>query len=892
MILVDGSALIYRAFFAIPSNFSTTAGLPTNAIYGFASMFRKILAGRTPEFGAVVFDAPGPTFRSERYPEYKAQRPRMDSRLRAQLASIDALVDAHAFVRLRIPGYEADDIIGTLTRRALEAEMEVHIISGDKDFAQLIAPRVRMIDTLRDISYDEELVRKKWGVRPEHFVDLLALIGDKSDNIPGVAGIGQKGAESLIEAHGGLAQILAAAEAGEVGGRAERALREQSELARLSHELATIDCAVPLEAELPGGLEDLRLRLPDPAALNEVYREFEFYSLLGEEARDAELRIGEGADYALLADYDEVAELAARLAELSLPVAVLPFMDHDSAAYGPLAGLAFSWGEGEACYLSIDGVEGLGDPALRILAGWLEDPAREKISYDAKRLWVHLQRRERPIELRGVTHDVQLESFLVDPTRIIPHELSEVVKAYLHRAVAPRKRITGAGQKELPFSELEVEEAFAWACERADLVGQLRLPLREALEALGLVEHLHEVDLPLAWTLGRMEIAGIAVDPDDLDAMGEEFRARVADYEAQIHALAGHAFNIRSTKQLGTVLFEELGLPVIKRTKSGYSTNAEVLERLRGQHPMAELLLEHRKLTKLINTYTDVLSEAVRPETGRIHCIFQQTVGATGRLISTDPDLQRTPVKTAEGERIRRTFVAPPGQRMVVADWSQIELRLLAHFTRDPALIEAFREGQDVHARTAAQLFGVAPGEVDKAQRDVGKLVNFATIYGQGATSLAQILGIKRAEAQRYIDDYFEAYAGVRTWVDETIAQAHARGFVETLAGRRRYIPELSSNAFMERQAGERIAANTPIQGSAADLCKSAMLAIDAQIRERGMAGRMLLQIHDELVFECPAEEAEAMVALVRAQMEHAAELEVPLVVDVGVGANWGEAKA
>lgn len=891
LILVDGSSLIYRAFFAIPSNFTTTQGLPTNAIYGFASMFRKVLGGKTPDYGAVVFDAPGPTFRAQRYPDYKAHRPRMDSRLREQLEHIDAVVDAHAFPRLRLPGYEADDIIGTLTRMARAASVEVHIISGDKDFAQLIGPDVRMIDTLRDITYDPELVRKKWGVLPERFVDYLALQGDKSDNIPGVAGVGQKGAAELIDTYPSLEAMLAAAAAGEISGRRGAALVEHAEAARLSHELARIDERVPLEACLPRGLEDLRLRVPDTQALNACYRRYEFYSLLDEERPANEGEIGADEDYDALVEYEDLADFVNELRAHARVVSVLPFMDHDSAAYGPLAGLAFSLGPGRARYVPIDGVDGLGDPALQMLAAWFEDPKAAKASYDAKRLWMHLRRREHAIALAGVEHDVQLESFLVEPTKIIPHELPEIIKAYLHHAVAPRKRVTGAGKAEQPFSELDVDTVFAWACQRVDLVGQLVEPLRAELETIDLVEHLHAVDLPLAWALGRMEIAGIAVDPDDLAAMGQEFRERLASFESEIYALAGHEFNIRSTKQLGAVLFDELGLPIIKRTKSGYSTNAEVLERLRPHHPIAGHLLDHRKLTKLINTYTDVLHEAVRPETGRIHCIFQQTVGATGRLISTDPDLQRTPVKTAEGARIRQTFVAPPGAQLVAADWSQVELRLLAHFTGDPLLVEAFTHDEDVHAKTAAQLFGISPAEVQKAQRDVGKLVNFATIYGQGATSLGQILGIKRAEAQRYIDDYFAAYAGVRTWLDETIAEAHARGYVTTMAGRRRYIPELSSNAYMERQAGERIAANTPIQGSAADLCKWAMLAIDRELRGRELQSRMLLQIHDELVLECPNDEVEEVSGLVREAMRHAAPLRVPLKVDLGVGRTWAAAK-
>ena len=892
LILVDGSSLIYRAFFAIPSNFSTSAGLPTNAIYGFANMFRKILGGKTPEYGAVVFDAPGPTFRAQRYPEYKSHRPRMDPRLREQLAHIDALVDAHAFPRLRVPGYEADDIIGTLIRRAQREGLEVQIISGDKDFAQLIGDDVRMIDTLRDVTYDAELVRKKWGVPPPHFVDYLALVGDSSDNIPGVSGIGSKGAAALLEKYGSLDGIFAAVEKGEIGGAQGQRLRDGRAQAYLSQELARIEDQVPLEDTAAGaeGLEGLALHLPSGERLNELYGEFEFYSLLEGGDEDIEAGFDDAADYRGIEDLDELIEFVDDLRRCELAV-VLPFLDHDSAAYGPFTGLAFSLGHGHGRYLSVDGVEGMGDEALAWLRPWFEDERAGKITYDGKRLWMALQRRERPIELRGVESDVQLESFLVDPTKNIPHELPELVKAWLHRTIPARKRVTGAGKAEELLSEIEPREIAGWAAQRADMVARMAPPLRDALEQVDLLGQLRDQDIPLGRVLGRMELAGILVDPDDLDAMGLEFRERLTVYESEIYALAGREFNIRSTKQLGEVLFDEMGLPVIKRTKTGYSTNAEVLERLVPHHEIARPLLDHRKLTKLINTYTDVLSEAVRPETGRIHCIFQQTVGATGRLISTDPDLQRTPVKTSEGARIRQTFIAPPGQRLIAADWSQIELRLLAHVTGDPRLVAAFQSGSDVHRQTAAELFAVEPADVDKQQRDVGKLVNFATIYGQGATALGQILGIKRARAQAYIDGYFAVYGGVRRWLDETIAEAHARGFVETLSGRRRYIPELSSNAFMERQAGERIAANTPIQGSAADLCKLAMLDIDRRLRDAGSGARMLLQIHDELVFECPEAELDRVCRWVREAMEGAAELAVPLVVDVGVGRTWGEAK-
>ena len=888
LILVDASSLIYRAYYAIPANFTTAAGLHTNAIYGFATMFRKLLSGRQPERGAVVFDAPGATFRDEKYPAYKAQRPRMDPELREQLEEIDKLVEAHRFARLRVPGYEADDVIGTLTRQAVAAGMEVHIISGDKDFAQLIGERVRMIDTLRDVTFDPELVRKKWGVTPDKFVDLLAMMGDKIDNIPGIPGVGQKTAHKLLDTYGSLDGVLANID--ELKGKQKQRFEDYRDQALLSRELATIDCNVELEL----GLDDLVLSPVSTAELNALYKRLEFYSLLSEEEAGAAQAAASDADFAAIT---ELAQLDALLAELpgrdEGAVALFPVVDAPSSVRGALAALAMSTGPNWARLIPLACAGGLGDAALERLRPWLADPRRAKLGHDCKALWVALRRCG--LELAGVVGDAMLESFLVDPNKLIPHRLDQLVKEYLQRTIPPAKRILGAGKKARRFSELDAAELCEWSCQQVEAIAAAFPAIRERLDEEGHREVLEQVELPLSWVLGQMELDGIAVDSDDLAKMGEEFEGRLAELEAAIFAIAGRRFNIASPKQLGEVLFDELGLPVIKRTKTGYSTNAEVLERLAAKtelagHEIAEHLLEHRKLAKLINTYTEVLQHAVNPATGRVHATFQQTVGVSGRLITTDPDLQRTPIRTPEGKRIRRAFVARPGCKLVSADWSQIELRLLAHFSGDRHLIEAFAEGLDVHARTASQLFEVAVEEVDRSQRGVGKLVNFATIYGQGATALGQILKVPRKQAQAYIDGYFAYYEGVRAWLDATIAQAHVDGHVSTLLGRRRVIPELLSNNWQDRQAGERIAANTPIQGSAADICKLAMLAIAGELAETGLATKMLLQIHDELVFEAPVAEVEQVQAIARRHMEQVGELSVPLVVEVGVGDSWAEA--
>jgi DNA polymerase-1 len=870
LVLVDGTALIYRAFFAIPATFKTATGLPTNAIYGFALMFNKLFAGRKPDCGAVVFDAPGGTFREAEYPAYKADRAPMEDALGVQLPYIDRLVAAQRFPTLSVRGYEADDVIGTLTVQGVAAGYEVLIVSSDKDFTQLIGPAVRVLDPMRDVTYDEVLVKKKWGVRPEQFVDLLALTGDSIDNIPGVPGIGQKGAAQLLAERPSLAQLLAEVEA--LPPRYEKALSTHREQALLSQRLATIDTQVPL----PLGLEALALEPPERGPLNALYRELEFFSLLSEEEVAAvEADHGQGP----------VPVLDAATAEGWLaapgPLSVAPVFDADPIFARPV-GLGLVRGDGEAAYCPMQ--DGLPQAVLRRL----EDPDAPKHAHDAKAL--HHVLRRAGVRLAGVEGDTMLASFLVEPTKAIPHRLEQVAREYLQVALPPDKRLLGAGKATRAFSELPVGEVAEHAAGRARAVHGLWAALWPQVEAAGLAHHYTGHERPLAFVLARMEAAGIKVDQPELAAIGAELAARLAGLEARIHAAAGGPFNVGSTKQLGEVLFETLKLPVVKRTKTGYSTDAEALERLRPKHPIAGLVLEHRAVSKLITTYTNVLAAAVRPETGRVHATYQQTAGVSGRLISTDPDLQRTPVRTEEGRRIRRAFVAEPGHRIVSADWSQIELRLLAHESGDPALVAAFQAQEDVHTRTAAGLFGIPEAAVDGDQRRVGKTVNFATIYGQGATALGQILGVPKAEAEAHIAAYFQLYRGVADWLERVKAAALETGAVTTLFGRRRVIPELASRNPVEVQAGLRIAANTRIQGSAADLCKEAMLRIQRGLDAAGHQARMLLQIHDELVFEVPEGEVPAVSALVRHHMEGVHALAVPLVAEVGVGPSWGDA--
>ncbi|MFN7145158.1 MAG: DNA polymerase, partial [Myxococcota bacterium] len=700
MVLVDGTWLTYRAFFAIPSNFRTAEGLHTNAIYGFATMFRKLFAGKRPGLGAVVFDAPGPTKRSVSYPQYKGERPPMADILREQLPWIDRLVAAQGFPILRVPGWEADDVIGTLARQARDAGHEVVVVAGDKDFAQLVGDGVRMYDPMKDVTYDPELVRKKWGVPPERIVDLLALLGDTVDNIPGVPGVGEKGATQLLSSFGSLDAIYARLD--EVPTRQRTPLAEHRDLAYLSRDLATIDRHAPIGV----AVADLAIPGPDATKLDGLYRQLEFHSLLGDGGPTA-----------------EAVAVVDGLPDLSGVVAIAAVLGPPEGGAGTLRALALCAEPGRTHLVT--------HPAD--IAGWLADATRPKVTHDAKALWKALGRLG--IALAGCD-DTMIASFLVDPTANVPHRLDQVSRGYLQQAIPTD-----------PPPEVA-----------ADTIARLWPVLRARLDDAGQAAHYRDVELPLAFVLGDMERTGIPVDRADLARLGDDFSKRKTEVEAEIYALAGHPFNVGSTQQLGTVLFEELKLPVVKKTKTGWSTDAEVLEALAPRHAIARLVLEQRTLAKLINTYTEVLQKAVDPTTGRVHATFQQTVGVSGRLISTDPDLQRTPVRTPEGRRIRAAFVAPPGTRLVSADWSQIELRVLAHFSQDPALVAAFRENADVHRRTAAEIYGVPFDAVTPEQRNVGKTVNFATIYGQGATALSGILGIPRKEAQAAIDRSFATY--------------------------------------------------------------------------------------------------------------------------------------
>ena len=883
VVLVDGTGLLYRAFHAIPSNLKTTSGLVTNAAFGFAKMFRKVLSGRTPAYGAVVFDAPGRTFRTEAFEGYKAGRPPMPDALQQQLPHVDRLVAAHNFPAVRVPGVEADDVLATLCQTSLDAGHEVWIVSGDKDLAQLVGDRVRLLEPTKEILYDADRVFRRWGVHPTAFPDWIGLVGDSVDGIPGVRGVGEKTASSLLAEHGTLDAVLAAAEQRAIEGRVGTLLRNHAEMARTSRDLATLRRDVPLEVSL----DDLALTFPTPEQLDVVYLDLEFFSLLSPKAL-AQAGKKKPVQY-FVCDTPEMARAAlANECRGADPVALHVLHELPDPHRGAVVGVAISPDLGRGMYFPFAGPgTHLGTDGVGLLADWLSDPERPKVTHEGKQAYVALQRLG--VTLRGVVGDTALGSYLVDPTKHLPHRLAQIAREYLHVGLQPIRGVIGGGRDRVAFAELTVDRAGAWACHNADAIGAAWRVLHPRLREEGQASTLFDVDLPLSWVLGDIELAGVRMDPAVLDEIGAGLKEERTALRAEIGQLAGRRFNPGSHKQLGTVLFEELGLPVIKRTKTGYSVDAEVMAQLQGKHPVVAKVLRWRTVDKLVNTYTDVLVDAVAPD-GRIHATFQQTVSSSGRLITTEPDLQRTPVRTEEFRAVRRAFVASPGCVMLSADWSQMELRLLAHITGDTELVRAYQSGRDVHRLTASALFDVDVARVSDAQREIGKTVNFATIYGQGPTALARQLGIPTAVAKRHIARFFERYAGVASWRDAVVADAYADGYVTTLLGRRRYISELWSGDPNDRAYGERVAMNTPIQGSGADLCKVAMLRAARGLREEGLEAQIVLQIHDELLLDVPEGELDRATEVVRTAMSEAIPLSVPMRVDVGTGRTWADA--
>ncbi len=924
LFLVDGYALIYRAFFAMLSRpLTTSRGENTSVPWGIANFLLRLRERHRPDFVAWVNDA-GSTARHELLPEYKATREKLDEQLQQDfdrsVERVEQLLTAFRVPLVMLDGYEADDVIATVADRAAATGMDVVIVSGDKDFYQLISPRIGLLNPGRGgpAAVEEQSVTpanaaERLGVPPERTVDFLALVGDSADNIPGVHGIGEKTAQKLIAEYGDLDNILA--HAAEVSGkRAREALLAHADKARLSRQLVTLHRDVPVEVDL----ETMRTREPDWPAVLALLRELEFTSLartLGEKvetaaaessaagnASAAEAPAESATRYRVASGASEVAEVVRRCREAGV-VGLAVLGSSHLAMKSDLVGVALSCAEGEAWYLpfghrasgemfadeSVGNLPPPADPRLAPLAELLADAAIAKVGHDLK--YAMLLLRRSGLTLGGMVFDTMLASFLADPGRR-SHELDVVVLEVFGRQLRTRDDLVGKGRAARPASEVEPADAAEWTGAAADHALRLRARLEPLLEEHQQTDLFQEVELPLVGVLADMEWEGVGIDRDLFTRMSADFKAELAQLETAIYSAAGTDFNLLSTPQLRHVLFEKLQLPVLKKTKTGASTDAEVLEELAAAgHEVPRLLLEYREVSKLLSTYLESLPLEVNPVTGRIHTTFNQIGAATGRLSSNDPNLQNIPVRTARGEVIRTGFVPRPGHRFVVADYSQIELRLLAHLSGDEAFVAAFRAGGDIHRQTAAVIFGVPVTEVTADQRARAKTINFATLYGQGPHSLSRQLGIAQSEAKRFIDEYFVRFAGVRTFLDTAIEQARTRGYAETLFGRRRYIPELKDRNYNMRAFGERTATNSPIQGSAADLIKIAMVRVAAALRE-GFASRLILQVHDELIIESPAAEADRAAALVKRHMEGAADLTVPLVADVGIGEHWLAAKA
>ncbi|WP_085653902.1 MULTISPECIES: DNA polymerase I [unclassified Pseudomonas] len=929
LVLVDGSSYLYRAFHALPP-LTTSKGLPTGAVKGVLNMLKSLRKQYPDSPFAVVFDAKGGTFRDEMYAEYKANRPSMPDDMRVQIEPLHQSVIALGFPLLCVEGVEADDVIGTLARSSAAADRPVIISTGDKDMAQLVDGHITLVNTMSGSSMDVEGVKEKFGVAPEQIIDYLALMGDSSDNIPGVPGIGPKTASGLlVGVNGGLTELYAQLDIVPTlpirGAKTLPAkLEEHKEMAFLSYQLATIKVDVPLDI----GLDDLQMGPEDPAKLYELYTLLEFKSWLNDLDRDAKRQeLSAAAEPAPAGDLfsapaEEEAPAAAAEAAYEtildqarfdvwlekLKNAKLFAFDTETtgidAQQAQLVGLSFAVQANEAAYIPLThsyiGVpEQLDrDTVLRALKPILEDPNKLKVGQHAKFDMNILANcaiggdQNEGITVRGIAFDTMLESYVLNSTAT-RHDMDSLAQKYLNHTTVSFQDIAGKGAKQLTFDQIALEQAGPYAAEDADVTLRLHQTLFEKLSAIpSLASVLTDIEIPLVPVLARIERQGAFVDADLLGIQSIELGNKMVALEREAFEIAGEEFNLGSPKQLGVILYEKLGLPVLKKTAKGQpSTAEEVLAKLaEDDHRLPKVLMEHRSMSKLKSTYTDRLPEQINPRTGRIHTSYHQAVASTGRLSSSDPNLQNIPVRTAEGRRIRQAFVAPKGYKLLAADYSQIELRIMAHLSRDEGLMNAFRNNLDVHTATAAEVFKVELNEVTSDQRRGAKAINFGLIYGMGAQKLGKDIGVDTKTAKAYIDTYFARYPGVREYMDRTRAQAADQGFVETIFGRRLYLPDINSNKSQERAAAERTAINAPMQGTAADIIKKAMVAVDNWLCASGLDAKVILQVHDELVLEVREDLVDQVREEIRVHMSEAAKLDVPLLVEVGVGNNWDEA--
>ncbi|MCZ2104113.1 MAG: DNA polymerase I [Comamonadaceae bacterium] len=913
LLLVDGSSYLYRAYHAMPDLRAVPgdpASPPTGAIRGMINMLHALKKEHAATYAACVFDAHGPTFRDAIYPEYKANRSPMPDDLRAQIEPIHEVVHLLGWPVLSVPGVEADDVIATLATQAAAQGLRVIVSSGDKDLSQLVNEQVTIIDTMNGKRRDVAGVTAEFGVPPELMIDFQTLVGDAVDNVPGVAKVGPKTAAKWLLQYGSLDALVA--HAGEVQGAAGENLRAALAWLPTGRRLVTMRTDCDLKNEVPSlpAFDSIAVGAEQTSDLRHFYSKFGFRSLMHQLASEApapasgELFIDEQASHAAVqaqhreVDYDVVLtweELDAWIARLM--AAPLVAFDTETTSIDEqqarLVGISFSVQPGAAAYVPL-AHEGMDVPAqlpltevLQRLKPWFEDPQRKKlgqhIKYDRHVMANH------GITVRGYAHDTMLQSYVLEVTQ--PHNLTSLALRHTGRSGISYEDLCGKGARQIPFAQVPVDKAAAYSCEDSDQTLDVHRVLWPRIEKDDKLRAIYALEIASSETLFRMERNGVLIDAHQLARQSHELGLRIAALEQEAYELAGQPFNLGSPKQLGEIFFDKLGMPVVKKTATGArSTDEEVLEKLAEDYPLPAKLLEHRSLSKLKSTYTDKLATLISPRTGRVHTHFAQAVAVTGRLASNDPNLQNIPVRTPEGRRIREAFIAPPGRVIASCDYSQIELRIMAHISGDAALLKAFHDGMDVHRATAAEVFGVAPEAVTSEQRRYAKVINFGLIYGMSSFGLARNLGIEVQAAKNYIDRYFERYPGVRRYMDETVQLAHHQGYVETVFGRRLYLPEINGGSGPRKKAAERAAINAPMQGTAADLIKKAMVAVQARLDAEKPDILMVLQVHDELVFELPERDADWVRAEVPRLMAGVADLAVPLIAEVGVGANWEEA--
>ena len=883
LFLIDGNSYIYRAFFAI-SHLSNSSGVPTNAVYGFTTMLLKIINDYKPDNLAIAFDTPAPTFRHEVYQEYKANRPEMPDSLIPQIPYIKSVVEGFNIPILEKEGFEADDIIGTIAKAWDNKGMEIVIVSGDKDLLQLVSTHITVLDTMKDKRFDPKGVIDRLGVEPEKATDLLGLMGDSSDNVPGVPGIGKKTAVKLIVEYGDINNLLKNLEKISQK-KVKENLSKYRDQALLSKQLVTLDTKVPLEYEI----DDFKTSDPDREKLKEIFKQLEFTKFL-KDLTPAQVPPRES--YHLITSKKEFEEMLINLRNTKECALTLTTASPGLMRTKP-AGIALSYNADQAFYIPL--TDEKVEEEKRLNTDWvftqlkplLEDESVKKFGHNSKHALIIFK--HYGIELKGIACDIMVASYLFNPSKH-SHSMEDIALDLFDQKITSYKDLVGGGKKQLPFDQVEIEHAMNYACERSSLILRVTKLLLPRLSQEGFDQLFYQVELPLLSVLAIMEMNGVKIDTEGLKTISKEFEGSLSTSREKIYQMAGEEFNINSPQQLGKILFEKLKLPGAKKTKTGYSTDIGVLTKLSATHPLPAEVLGYRSINKLKSTYVDALPGLVNPDTGRIHTSYNQAVTATGRLSSSDPNLQNIPIRSVDGRRIREAFIAEAGYRILSADYSQIELRILAHLSQDQRLIEAFKQKEDIHTRTAAEIFGLLPGLVTEQMRREAKVINFGIVYGMSSYGLAKELGISPKAAGAFIDNYFKKYQGVNAYIDSALNEAKKKGYVTTLMKRRRFLPEINSKNMAVRQFSERTAINTPIQGTASDLIKVAMVAIAKRITQENLMTKMIMQVHDELVFEVPEKELEAVQQLVKEEMENVVELTVPLEVEIHWGKNWNEA--